>query len=258
MQTLTLDGQVNGIASPTCNMAGQPACTSFQYSDGTFFPINGMGWADHRDRPADRHPQSTASPQRPANAVRILGNGDARVLSVTTTCGSSSTSSSPSTFGGSHQKAQGSVTLDASSGKGYVCDYVVPGKGNFNNTGLSAACDSTTQTGGHLVDLGLKVGSVYEIVVFQAERFTTESHYQLTISGFKGIKSTCTGDCGDKVVTAPEKCDLGAAMNTGAYGGCNMDCTLAPFCGDGTVNGPEECEPKQAGCGADCKKIIVN
>ena len=95
-------------------------------------------------------------------------------------------------------------------------------------------------------------------LVFQAERFPTESKYQLTLGGFTGVKSMCVGSCGDGVVTGTEKCDKGAAMNTGDYGGCNADCTLAPYCGDGKVNGPEECEPSQPNCGADCKIIHVN
>jgi hypothetical protein len=37
-----------------------------------------------------------------------------------------------------------------------------------------------------------------------------------------------------------EQCDDGTANNTGAYGGCNPDCTLAPRCGDGHVDMPYE------------------
>ena len=46
--------------------------------------------------------------------------------------------------------------------------------------------------------------------------------------------------------TILEECDLGACpgtggvCNDGAYGGCNADCTLAPFCGDGVIDPPHE------------------
>ena len=118
-----------------------------------------------------------------------------------------------------------------------MCDFVAPG-----NAYPSPACTATAAAAGngHDVDLGLQMGSVYEIVVFQAERYPTQSNYQLTMGGFTGVKSACVGMCGDGVVTGTEKCDKGAAMNTGDYGGCNADCTLAPYCGDGTSNGPEE------------------
>ena len=43
----------------------------------------------------------------------------------------------------------------------------------------------------------------------------------------------CNSVCGDGIVTADEACDLGTAMNTGAYGTCNANCTLPPRCGDG-------------------------
>src|SRR5262249_52079872 len=135
-------------------------------------------------------------------------------------------------LGGTHQQANGSITLDATNGHGYACDLVMP-----RHAYPSPACSSTIGNG-HDVDLGLKIGSVYEIAVFQAERYPTESNYQLTLGGFTGVKSSCMGACGDGVVTAPEKCDKGAAMNTGDYGGCNMDCTLAPYSGDGMVNRP--------------------
>ena len=61
---------------------------------------------------------------------------------------------------------------------------------------------------------------------------------------YGGCNTDCTlaGFCGDGVVEEPEECDLGIAGNTGAYEGCNEDCSLAAYCGDGEVNGDEECD----------------
>jgi len=64
--------------------------------------------------------------------------------------------------------------------------------------------------------------------------------------------------CGDGVKQVGEKCDLGSAKNTGAYDGCNSDCTYAAYCGDTIKNGPEACDlgTNNLGvygtCNADC------
>jgi fibro-slime domain-containing protein len=84
------------------------------------------------------------------------------------------------------------------------------------------------------VDLGLVSGSVYEIVVFQAERHVTGSNYQLTLQGFSAGTSTCVPECGNGIVTADEECDDGAnnKANPG-YGECKtVTCTLGGYCGD--------------------------
>jgi cysteine-rich repeat protein len=85
-------------------------------------------------------------------------------------------------------------------------------------------------------------GGTYEIVVFQAKRSPVESNYQLTLSSFSTLRTECAALCGDGTVAGGEECDLGAGKNTGAYDGCNADCTYAGFCGDGIVNGPEQCD----------------
>jgi fibro-slime domain-containing protein len=204
---------------------------AFQYTDLSFFPIDGLGWGN---TPGQVHNYGFTSVVRTwfeytgTASLSFYGDDDVWVyvnkrLAVD--------------LGGTHQQATGSVTLDAANGHGYVCDFVAPG-----NDFPSPAC-SPALANGHDVDLGLVMGSAYEIVVFQAERYLTESNYQLTLSGFTGIKSSCVGACGDGFVTAPEQCDLGTAKNTGAYGTCNPDCKLAPDCGDAKVQTPpEECD----------------
>lgn len=64
-------------------------------------------------------------------------------------------------------------------------------------------------------------------------------------------------NCGNGVVDDGEACDEGQS-NTGSYGGCNTDCTLAPYCGDGVIQmDHEQCDPGMnfagSGCTADCQ-----
>ena len=112
-------------------------------------------------------------------------------------------------LGGLHSKLGGSITLDAA----------------------------------HATQLNLTIGGMYEIAVFQAERHTSASNYKLTLGGFVRATSTCKSTCGDAIVTPVEACDLGTAKNTGQYGTCNADCTLASYCGDGQKQTPpEQCD----------------
>jgi len=95
----------------------------------------------------------------------------------------------------------------------------------------------------------LKVGNVYKIVVFQAERKRWGSSFKLTLSGFEATPSDCSAVCGDGILSFGEECDDG--VNDGGYGECDAGCKLGPFCGDGEVNGPEQCD-KGPGGGQGC------
>jgi cysteine-rich repeat protein len=113
--------------------------------------------------------------------------------------------------------------------------------------------------------LGLTAGSLYEVVLFHAERHSAGSNFRLTLTGFAPTHSVCHPTCGDGIVAASEQCDLGAAMNTGAYDGCTADCRRGPFCGDGIVQASEEsCDdglnvtPYSASSGAGCAPGCVD
>jgi fibro-slime domain-containing protein len=151
-------------------------------------------------------------------------------------------------LGGVHNRAVASVILNATNGTGQV--------------GYGDPPSSYTS-----IDFKLAIGSVYEAVVFQAERWCCGSNYMLTLANFLAGKSTCTPTCGDGVLTGNEACDLGkdasgASLNTGAYGGCTPDCQLSPFCGDGILQTQygEQCDDgsnstpygNQSGCARGC------
>jgi fibro-slime domain-containing protein len=100
-------------------------------------------------------------------------------------------------------------------------------------------CDSFTLDSTLGGKLGLSKSRVYEIVIFHAERKTSESNYKLTLTGFNAERTTCQSVCGDGIVTPDEACDPGAGFD---YSTCRDDCTLENFCGDGIVQAGEQCD----------------
>jgi fibro-slime domain-containing protein len=99
--------------------------------------------------------------------------------------------------------------------------------------GLHSPVSGSVDLDAKKAELGLQDGQLYEIVVFQAERHSTGSTYQLTLGNFVNVTTACHGVCGDGIRTRDEACDDG--VNNGDYGGCMADCSRAPYCGDGQV-----------------------
>jgi len=126
-------------------------------------------------------------------------------------------------LGGVHNRIVANVILDGSDGTGQI--------------GIGETPSEFTS-----VDFKLQIGGVYEVVVFQAERWCCGSNYMLTLANFLAGRSQCGPTCGDGVATGTEECDYGEENNDAIYGGCTTQCTWGPFCGDGTAQGPEECD----------------
>jgi len=97
---------------------------------------------------------------------------------------------------------------------------------------------SVTLSSANAATYGLTDGSVYEAVVFQAERQTTGSSYALTLNGLGAAGSQCRPVCGDGILGLGEECDDG--VNSGGYGQCGSGCKLGAYCGDGVVQPAEE------------------
>ena len=139
-------------------------------------------------------------------------------------------------LGGLHSKLQAGFTLDKTTGVAHT---------------------SYSGVAGTDVDLKLKIGSVYELVMFHAEREEVDSNFKLTLKDFNKPKSTCAPVCGDGIVTRTEVCDDG--KNTGEYGGCMPGCKQrGPYCGDGAVDeAHEKCDDgvnlsPYGGCAPGC------
>lgn len=126
--------------------------------------------------------------------------------------------------------------------------------------GIHGASTGTVNLSAQAARLGLSVGGIYEVAVFQAERHTTGSSYRLTLNNFASRRTHCRMLCGDGRVDAGEQCDDG--VNDGGYGQCARGCVLGPRCGDGFVQDAsgEECDDGNSedrdGCSATCKLEI--
>jgi fibro-slime domain-containing protein len=175
----------------------------FQYSSNAFFPIDGQGFGNYDGYGHNFHFTSEIR-----YWFKHTGLGQPAQLSF---FGDDDVfvfinKRLALDLGGVHGSMSGSVTLDAPTAQ----------------------------------QLGLLEGLIYEIAVFQAERHTVASTYQLTLANFSSARSLCHGVCGDGILTPDEACDDG--VNDGGYNECGPNCTWGAYCGDGVANGPEQCD----------------
>jgi len=126
--------------------------TSYRFSSGAFFPIDGEGFGNYAATGRNFHFTSELRYPFTYDGGEVLEfNGDDDVFVFIN-------NRLAVDLGGVHGPAPGSVTLNAANA----------------------------------LALGLVAGRTYEVAVFQAERNTTGSNYTLTLRGFERAYSSCT------------------------------------------------------------------
>ena len=197
-----------------------------------FYPIDGLGWVKQGDEKAvcSGHNASFTSEThywfeyQGGESFEFKGDDDQWVFI---------NEHLALDLGGLHGSQTASLVLDADS-DGAGADTA---DGTANTVARGVAKNG--------VDLGLKPGGVYEIVMFQAERNACGSNFKVTLKNFDRPKSVCASLCGDGVVASDELCDDGPSGNDGTYGHCGKDCkSRGPSCGDGELqkDAGEQCD----------------
>ncbi|HVW29868.1 MAG TPA: DUF4215 domain-containing protein [Polyangiaceae bacterium] len=202
---------LDSMGNPTTLTLPQITGGAYQFASSHFFPIDGLGWnagANAQVSKGDDGVNHNFSFNSELRYQFTYKGGEVLDFTGDDDVWVFINGKLAVDLGGLHSAQDGSVTLDATTA----------------------------------ANLGLTVGGMYEIALFQAERHTVASNYRLTLNGFVHDVSACTPICGDGIVVAGEVCDDG--KNTGAYGGCMPGCQArGPYCGDKVVqNPPEKCD----------------
>lgn len=117
----------------------------------------------------------------------------------------------------------GKLALDIGGRRGSATRTIT-----LSSTGVVTCYENSSASGTHCAtytrSLGLTAGKVYDVALFHAERHTTQSNFDLTLSGFVTSTTSCVPKCGDGIVTSGEFCDDGTALN-GLAGYCFTDCS---------------------------------
>ena len=235
-------------SSLTLNQVGGTASEVYEYDNSDFFPLTGLAFGNDGNAKNFHFTSELRYFFQYKGGEKLTFRGDDDVwvyingrLAVD--------------VGGVHCAQLGQVILgdEDSSCTLHKADYTnnSPG-GNFSlaacgTTGDPPACALTAGEQADTTDgrFGLTKGGVYEIVLFHAERHTSQSNFRLTLSGFLAPRSSCDTFCGDAVVAGDEFCDdgdidHGNGNSDTTSGACNTTCTARAYCGDGTKQLPGE------------------